>query len=105
MGLSLCSMEKHMAHYEFARIEGFTGVSGHIVCTDEADMGDLIKDLQALSPMLQIGTLDHQQHQVAVSNPELIGARFWIVAWFCAHGWEPFGHFEDIYDFRRADER
>jgi hypothetical protein len=76
----------------------------HIVCTDEADMGSLIQDLQALSPKLQIGVPDHQ-HQVAITNPELVAVRFWIVDWLCRHGWEPFGHFEDIYDFRRASER
>jgi len=94
-----------MSQFQFARIEGFTGVSGHIVCTDETDLADLLKDLQALSPKLKIGAPDPQQHQVAVTNPELIGVRFWIVDWLCSHGWEPFGHFEDIYDFRRASER
>jgi hypothetical protein len=97
-------MERKMSQYEFARIEGFTGVSGHIVCTNDAEMENLLKDLQTLSPKLQIGALDHQQHQVTIANPELVAVRFWIVNWLCVHGWEPYSHFEDIYDFRRASE-
>ena len=108
-----------MVIYEFARIEGFSDRSyGGVVCTNTNELESLVNELQKIEPLLYDPQY-HKNYKLKIqrkngSSPfhidiEDVGnddiARWWLVNWFCEHGWEPFSHFEGSYSFRRVREQ
>lgn len=109
-----------MVKYEYARVSGFNSNStndGSVLCTNTNEIENLVHDLLEIESLLydaEIGKKLKLSMKHSTENPFFLDirgvgrigyAKWWVVNWFCEHGWEPLSDDGYFFSFKRIKDQ